>query len=157
LKSDSLIIRKKYTSVEEIMYRALQKVTYLNHHQKPRIHVTLSEHTSDYSCAADADKLETVFINLLENATRYSHPSEISIILNGSDDSLSIAITNPLKEPVADAGSLSQEFKKSRELSVGLGMGLWICEQILKLHGGNLTLSSQDLTFTAMVLLPRNG
>jgi signal transduction histidine kinase len=155
LKSDSLIIRKKTESVEEIIYRALQKVTYLKEHRQSKIRVTLSGENKTYASLVDSDKIETVFINLFGNALKYSHPSSVDILLHETSDHLEVEISNPLKEPVADAPSLAGEFKKSRELSDGLGMGLWICEQILKLHDGSLTLKSEDLLFTAVVMLPK--
>lgn len=156
LKSDSLIIRKKYESAEELIYKALHKVNYLNGQFQTNIRITLSEENTDYLALVDAEKLETVFINLLENAVRYSHPKNLDIFIGAATNYLQIDITNPVNESIKDIDLLKQEFKKSREFSAGLGMGLWISDQILKLHGGSLVLTCHDLKFIARVTLPKN-
>jgi two-component system heavy metal sensor histidine kinase CusS len=157
LKSDSLIIRKTSESLEEIIYRALKKVSRLKDQYQPTIHFKLKDQVMP-PCLVDVDKIETVFINLFENAIRYSVPPtpRIIIYVDPVSDYYSVSILNTVKEPIPDVSQLKQEFKKSQELSTGLGMGLWIADQILKLHDGKLVLSYQKYVFRAEVLLPKN-
>jgi signal transduction histidine kinase len=152
LKSDSLAVRKKAEPVEEILYRALQKVSYLKVQHRPKIAVLL-EPEKDYSAEVDSDKIETVFINLLENAIRYSDPSSLTVKIKVAAGNVVVEVVNPVKNAIQDTELLTQEFKKSKELSAGLGMGLWICDQILQLHKGSLNLSSDHESFTATVVL----
>ena len=136
------------------MYRALQKVSYLKVQHRPTIAVLL-EHDLDYNADVDADKIETVFINLLENAIRYSDPSSLTVKIKEANGNVTVEVSNPVSIPVPDPQLLTREFKKSREFSAGLGMGLWICQQILQLHNGTLGLSSNGSTFTATVGLSK--
>jgi signal transduction histidine kinase len=153
LKSESLSIRKQLHPLEEVIYHSLKKISRLKDQRQASIHFQISQHLNA-ECDIDVDKMETVFSNVLENAIKYSSPAELSITLAVIDQEISVAITNPTSEVITEPQSLAAEFKKSKEFSEGLGMGLWISNEILKLHGGSMTLSANELNFTVLVKLP---
>lgn len=98
--------------------------------------------------------METVFTNLIENSIRYSpENSTVQILIKSEKNTFSVTCINPITTKIENIDNLTSEFKKSYELSSGLGMGLWICDQIVKLHAGKLTLSQQGDSFIARVLL----
>jgi signal transduction histidine kinase len=157
LKSDSLSIRQNVASVDEMLYNVVRKLNGLKEKRQAKIRFHLHHHEQQYLCSLDADKMETVFLNLIENAIKYSTPAELTINLSATEQTVSISISNPLESPINDVKSLLGEFRKSKELSDGLGMGLWICNEILKLHGGTIDLTTNALDFTVLVSLPRSS
>jgi two-component system heavy metal sensor histidine kinase CusS len=157
LKSDSLSIRQNVASVDEMLYNVVRKLNGLKEKRQAKIRFHLHHHEQQYLCSLDADKMETVFLNLIENAIKYSTPAELTINLSATEQTVSISISNPLESPINDVKSLLGEFRKSKELSDGLGMGLWICNEILRLHGGTIDLTTDALDFTVLVSLRRSS
>jgi signal transduction histidine kinase len=153
LKSETLMVRMKEDRLDEALYSSIKRSKYLTRDRKIQLKVTMPDETQHFLCEFDFDKMETVFSNLLENAIKYSvHQSTISIHVF-KNEKLSIVISNPFNGLMSDVEKLKSEFKKSNELSTGLGMGLWICDQLMRLQGGNLLLRHQDELFEAEVIL----
>lgn len=109
---------------------------------------------------ADPEKLARVFNNILKNAAAYSYPNtEISIAAHKQNTNIVITIQNHGK-------TLSQEqlkdiFEKFNRLDEarlsdtgGAGLGLSIAEEIIHLHGGEITATSQNDTICFTVILP---
>jgi|GEM_PF-1669750 len=97
---------------------------------------------------ADPTRFEQVVNNFLSNAIKYSPrggPIEIratktkkSVIVSVTDRGIGIAHENQLK--------IFERFfreKRSGQAAAGLGMGLYICLQIVKLHGGRVWVESR--------------
>ncbi|CAN5166922.1 hypothetical protein BH09BAC3_BH09BAC3_31220 [soil metagenome] len=147
LKSDSLSLRKKEEQPEEVIYAAIKQLKHLSEDRSTQIQVML-EGEENQSIDLDFDKMQTVFTNLIENAVKYSPVnSVVRVVINGPR----VSIYNTTITPVTNIESLTNEFKKSEELSAGLGMGLWLCDQIINLHHAELTLSFNDPVFLAKV------
>lgn len=100
------------------------------------------------SITADKDKIKQVLINIINNAIKYS-PDADQVVISISEEQ------NKLKVSVQDFGAgiakselahVSERFYRVRdELSTkttGLGLGLHIVAEILKDHGGELTIES---------------
>ena len=154
LKSESLTLRKVEVRVEEVIYAALKKVKFLAQNRNSQLQVTIGENASTLSCALDFDKIETVISNLLENALKYSPINSIIRLAACIEPQvICLVISNPIEKPVTNINLLTTEFTKSEELSTGLGMGLWICDQIMKMHGGKLELANINGEFSATIEL----
>lgn len=154
LKSESLTIRKKKVELDELLFSSLKKIKYLSEERKSKVQIHLQEETTDYSIEVDEDKMENVFINLIENAIKYSPegaPVQVWLRLEKEFD---VEIINPVHQEVTDPERLKKEFVKAEELSAGAGMGLWIANEIISLHGGRLTLTCKDRSFSAQVFIP---
>lgn len=149
LKGESLSIRKTEQRLEEVIYEAVKKVRYLSIERGTQIQINLMDEQTHTSQSLDFDKIQTVFINLIENAIKYS-PHQSVIRINIMRDAVSIV--NKTINPVTNIQSLTSEFNKSEELSSGLGMGLWLCNQIIILHEAELKLSYNDSEFSATIL-----
>ena len=108
----------------------------------------------------DPEKLARVFSNLLRNATAYSYPqTEISISAKKSDHNIQIIFENRGK--TIAPGQLDSIFEKFSRLDEarlsdtgGAGLGLSIAEEIIRLHGGNITAFSENEMVSFVITLP---
>ena len=111
---------------------------------------------------ADTDKLERVFVNLLANALKFTQPGgEVRVTVDSNARYLTIAVSdtgigieatkqNTIFERFSQAdGSVTRRYG-------GTGIGLAFAREIVRLHGGDITVHSTagaGSTFT--VRLPR--
>lgn len=154
LKADILAIRKSKEALDELIYSSLKKTKYTSETYDTRVQVLIDETVANYEVIVDVDKMETVIANLIENAIKYSpRNSIVTLNLSQAKDEFHIKISNPVDELIEEPDLLLQEFKKHNNLSSGLGMGLWICDQIVKLHGFRLTLESEGNEFRAILAI----
>lgn len=98
---------------------------------------------------ADCLLVEQVFINLLDNAIKYSEAdSKIIVNIRREGKQLLIAVAN--RGPVISETDLSKIFDKFYRLSSplqvsGTGLGLAICKGFVEAHGGNIWAENNNL------------
>lgn len=118
----------------------------------------------DIQVLCDAEKLYQVFLNLIDNAVKYSEPGakvEVSASENASGVLVEIRDTG-LGIPPEDLPHLFERFyrvdKNRSRATGGSGLGLAISKQIVEMHGGSIRVESEPgegSTFT--VELPKNA
>jgi signal transduction histidine kinase len=99
----------------------------------------------------DADELETVFVNLLDNAVKYSGGEpRISIRARKTAMNSRVAILVRDQGIGLQLGELKRIFKRFYRASDpaalgvrGTGLGLFIVRSIVKRHGGRVTAESR--------------
>lgn len=156
LRADSLVLRNQECELDELIYQSIRKCRHLALQRSASVLVRLDDSKASIA-KIDPDKMTVVFTNLLENAIIYSPAgSTLNIELRRVGGGIRLTVSNPTLQPVTDPGALTQEFKKSGELSSGLGLGLWITDQLVRRQGGTLRLEFADMRFQAVVTLPLN-
>jgi signal transduction histidine kinase len=118
------------------------------------------------SLIGDPDRLGQVFTNLLSNAIKYSpHAQTVETELFASNDVVTIRVTDHGQGiPREQRDKIFERFyrisgPKQRGIA-GLGMGLYIVAEIVKGHGGTLTVEStvgEGSTFTVTLPRTRDG
>lgn len=112
---------------------------------------------------ADADRLEQVITNLLENAAKYSpHGGSIQVDVTADADSVSVAVRDyGIGFPPSAAERIFEPFGRAANATErnipGLGLGLYISRQIVERHAGRLWAESlgEGRGTTFHVWLPR--
>jgi signal transduction histidine kinase len=103
----------------------------------------------EHRCVCDVQKLYQVFLNLLDNAIKYSDPgSRVDIEIDEDVSSLTVRIKDTgLGIPDEDLGQLFERFyrvdKDRSRASGGSGLGLAISKQIVEMHGGTISVHSE--------------
>ena len=156
LKSETLTLRKEPERLEEVLYASLKKTKYLAEERNIQIQINVEDNIPTLFSHIDFEKIQTVISNLLQNAFKYSLiESIVKVSISYQENRSTLVITNPVSTPIENLHLLKNEFHKSNELAGGLGMGLWIADQIITLHGGQLELSYLQNEFSAIVILKR--
>jgi two-component system, sensor histidine kinase and response regulator len=107
----------------------------------------------------DPERLAQVCSNLLGNAIAHGDPTgPVKIRLDGTaDDYVELSVTN-LAKPIAPE-TLAQLFLPFRRagsnVRSGVGLGLYIIQQIVSGHGGSIEAHSDDSETRFVVRLPR--
>ena len=113
----------------------------------------------DTNASFDADRMAQVVSNLIANALEHGDPQgPISVLLDGDAAGLQLSVHNTgTPVPEAEREEIFDPFRKgSTSGRPGLGLGLYIAREIVRAHGGELSLRSsaeQGTIFTAR--LPR--
>lgn len=116
--------------------------------------ITVAFDCGEYFCTGNEELLKQVWINLIDNAIKFSPEQEtVEITIREQGEFLTIAFANR-GEPIPEAAR-NHIFDKFYQADTshstqGNGLGLPIAKKVLELHGGTLTVSGQDETvFTA--------
>jgi signal transduction histidine kinase len=97
----------------------------------------------DLVCQADPSRLEQVLVNLLANAARHAPgaPVEVSLVAEEGQPVVRVHDDGPgVSEPVRER--MFERFVRTPHSKVGLGLGLYICKQIVEAHGGRIDVES---------------
>jgi signal transduction histidine kinase len=155
LKTETMVLRKSRGLLDEVIYASIKRIKHLMTERNIHMRLTINERAHPYEAIFDHDKIETVISNLLENAVKYSAAgSMVHISLDKNEKDHFVSFENKIVTPIKNLQELKKEFRKSHELSAGLGLGLWICDQLVKLHEGSLEIDQHEGVFQVRLFVP---
>ncbi len=110
--------------------------------------------------AGDEERLNQLFSNLVGNAvTHGAAGTPVTARIVDCSDEVVVEVHNRGTIPREVMGNLFEPFRRARKSSSGgLGLGLYIADQIAKAHGGGIDVASSDAEGTVFtVRLPRRS
>ena len=106
-----------------------------------------------YECAddlppiiADGERMKQVFCNVLDNAAKHGGSGKrIDVSVAAENGSMVIRVRDfGPGIPVEELPYVKQKFYKGSSKARGSGIGLAVCEEIVTMHGGTLTLENAE-------------
>jgi signal transduction histidine kinase len=132
--------------------------------QAPDRRITSSLPAEPAIVEADSLRIEQVLTNLLDNANKYSPPGgPIEVALVASESTVRVSVTDHGEgiAPEHQQHLFSRFFRALTGASLrqtGLGLGLYICKEIVERHGGAIGVDSEiGRGSTFYFVLPRGG
>src|SRR5688572_32477444 len=120
------------------------------------------DNSGEHRCICDVQKLYQVFINLLDNAIKYSDSgARVDVEIEEDDSTLTVRISDTgVGIPKEDLNQLFERFyrvdKDRSRATGGSGLGLAISRQIVEMHGGSISVESEvDVGSVFEVRLPK--
>jgi len=159
ITSGALEIRRRKTDINLLVAKAVDLLKDKAQRKAIEIETILPEKSSVY---VDPDQLTRVFVNLIDNAIKYTQKSgRITISLELSENEIRGSICdNGIGIDEQEIPLLFERFvraKKAEEMGVkGVGLGLSICKGIIELHRGKIWVESKPNQGTKFIfVLPR--
>ena len=142
LESGAVTIRKEPQPLDGVLGAALQRLEALLRDRPVRVDLP-----ADLPLVPiDAVLVEQVFLNLLDNAARYSpagSPMDVSAEVAGLAVVVEVSDRGAGFAP-GDEQRAFEKFYRGHSAQVrGVGLGLAICRAIVELHGGNITAENR--------------
>ncbi|HEX8538104.1 MAG TPA: ATP-binding protein [Cystobacter sp.] len=143
LSTGQLTIRQEECDLSALVRDVLDRCTEAVVRSECQLQVDVDAHVRGFW---DCSRLEQVVTNLLSNALKYGagKPVEVRVTADKGRARLIVrdnGIGIPLKDQVRIFGRFERAVS-SRNYS-GLGLGLWICRQVVEAHGGVIRVESE--------------
>ncbi|MBW3545972.1 MAG: HAMP domain-containing histidine kinase, partial [Bacteroidetes bacterium] len=160
-EADKMAIRMSPVRIDEALFTAQRDIMKPNPERSVEISFAeLPEEESALIIMGNEGMLRTLFLNLLENACKFSsdHKASVTIRFMNLGVQLSFEDNGP-GIPEEEHAKIFMPFYRTENTRSyhGHGLGLSICSRIVKLHGGSISVAStmgQGSNF--MVKLPYN-
>ena len=104
----------------------------------------------------DKNRLRQVFINIIDNAIKYSEKGGHVHIVAAEAPSGDIMVTvedNGCGISREDLPRVKTKFYKANNIKKGSGIGLAVADEIITLHGGTLTVESEEGRGTKVIIM----
>jgi PAS domain S-box-containing protein len=139
--------------LEPVLLQVIEELKSAHPEQEVAIDIDLREPVQ-----CDRQRIGQLLSNLLGNAFVYGAPTApIRVYARAQDGQFELSVTNSgaTIEP-SDLEWLFQPFFRSkvRGSREGLGLGLYICSEIAKAHGGTISVSSENETTSFTLRMP---
>ena len=98
---------------------------------------------------ADPERIREVFINLVDNAIKFTPKGEVNVSVEGDDKQVTVGVHDQgIGIPKDEIGHLFQKFyrvdsTKTREIG-GTGLGLYLCRTIIEMYNGRIWVESEE-------------
>jgi PAS domain S-box-containing protein len=161
LQGESLILNPENVDITSLIGEVLQS---LQEKAAARQVTFLPAPMEIMHADVDRKRIRRVLVKLLENAIKFSAKGDTVLVIakNISDKIIINVIDEGGGISVEDSARLFEKYFKlslsTDQIDYGMGLGLYVSKEIVKAHGGSLTISSQlkaGSTFT--MSLPVNG
>lgn len=148
--------------VEPVLRECMELVSTRHHLGDGALHwASIPSHTDHFTVMGELEELRTAFLNVLDNAVKYSREKvDVGVdLVAPSIDRLEIRVTD--KGIGIQRGELKRIFKRFYRASnsnvKGSGLGLFIVRAIARRHGGKVTAHSEGTGrgTTVTIELPR--
>ena len=155
LSSGKMTLNKKEVSIKAISDYIDVYMSARARRENKRLNINLdSENKKIY---VDIDRIKQVLINLLDNAFKFTEAEgTISIGFSSVEGSLKIIVQDDgcgISEE--DLPRVKEKFYKGKNAKSKNGIGLSICDEIVKLHDGEIFIESEEGKGTLVtVILP---
>jgi PAS domain S-box-containing protein len=135
-------------------------------HQTSETHILSIHGASHQTVIGDSDRLEQVFMNLVNNAIKYSPQADkVDIRIATVQDTVMVSVQDyGIGIPQEHLDKIFDRFYRAHDGNSnefpGLGMGLYISHEIVKRHAGDLTVESAEgkgSTFTVSLPVKKQG
>ncbi|HZG73993.1 MAG TPA: ATP-binding protein [Chondromyces sp.] len=145
LEGDSFSIEKVPLPIAETVYQTVQRLIPAAGRKGISIHTEIDD---GLIIEGDEHRIEQVIFNLVDNSLRYTEPGgqiHVYLFQEGKNAVLEVADTG-IGIPEEDVDKVTQRFyrvnKARTRADGGTGLGLSIVENIVKLHSGEVLVSS---------------
>jgi len=110
----------------------------------------------------DRDMWEKIVLNLLSNALKFTFDGEISVSLQWCGDHVQLSVSDTgVGIPEADLPRMFQRFHRVKHTRArtheGTGIGLALVQELARLHGGSVSVTTQEGVGTTFVVSVRTG
>ena len=130
---------------------------YIDKAAREQIHITYDEPEILPFVYGDKNRIRQVFINVIDNAIKYSDPGGLvhieaterqgKIVVSVSDTGCGIK--------ASDLPKIKEKFYKPNHTRRGSGIGLAVADEIIAAHGGSLDITSEEgVGTTVTITLP---
>ncbi len=142
IESGEVRLRREWHSIEEIVGSAVRATARVI---APRqVSTAIASDLPLVEC--DAVLIERVFVNLLENAAKYTPASariRIEARVDGDALRVTVADDGPGIRPGQEVAIFEKFTRGARESAVaGVGLGLAICKAVIEAHGGTIAAAN---------------
>ncbi|HCI55424.1 MAG TPA: HAMP domain-containing sensor histidine kinase [Bacteroidales bacterium] len=145
--------------IDEILWQVQDEMKKL--HNDYIININLDETVTEIeqmAVAGDESLLKTAFVNVIDNACKYSGDKRVYISLNSSNESIALTFEdNGIGIPQDELNKIYEPFFRGSNVKFasGHGIGLPLTNQIIKAHKGTLKISSiPGKGTTVTIILP---
>ena len=140
--SGKVVVRKEAINICEV-------IQYIEKYMKPKAIREGIEFQAIYSTLpvieADRDRIKQILINLLDNAFRFT-PREGKVTLEAYADTNAVILMvqdNGIGINEEDLPRIKEKFYTGKSSKSKTGLGLSICEEIVKMHQGTIEIESK--------------
>lgn len=143
-------------SIEEVLGTLAKQVEVDLSNKEVALNFKMSSHLP--LVRGDRDQLYRLFLNIISNSIKFTPPGgNITISAGSRKNYLEVAVTDTgIGIPEESLGRIFERFyrvdKARSRHGGGSGLGLAIAKQIAEIHGGNISISSQEGKGTEVVV-----
>ncbi|MFY1046010.1 response regulator [Chryseobacterium sp. GP-SGM7] len=147
IENGKLKINKKPTDLDQLIQNSID--TILQTHENKQVKIDRHGFVPDILIPLDVIRIEQVLINFLTNAIKYSpenHQVIVTTFVDKEEQEVKVSVTDfGIGIPDFKQEAVFHKFYRVEESSLqfqGMGIGLYICSEIIKQHHGNIGVSS---------------
>lgn len=125
--------------------------------KRDQIDLQFDEPDTALIVAGDRNRLRQVFINVIDNAIKYSNPGcAVSVSCGTDGETVFISVAdNGCGISREDLPKIKQKFYKANLTRRGSGIGLAVADEIIAMHAGSMEIESElGIGTTVTILLP---
>lgn len=155
MQSGKLNVNMSGIDIEPILTEAVNM--YFELARKQNVLITYFRPKQPLYVMADRDRLKQVFINIVDNAVKYTNEGGEVIVTTVLEEGCVWVIVNDTGVGIAkeDIDHVKEKFYKANKTVRGSGIGLAVADEIMKQHNGLLFLeSTENVGTTVTVVLP---